>query len=273
MIVALVALFVAMSGTTYAVTRLPSRSVGSLQLKKGAVHSENIAKGAVSPSKLAKGLVSAAPAGAAGPAGPPAIVNTQLPSDGVAYAARAGWADNAGKADTATLADKATAADSATTASSAQSANSAASAGDADKLDGKDSSYFMTRSTIVDLPRTSLSDGQSKTIFTSGPFKYTARCAINKSGLDTADIFVSTTESHAAFDGDDINADMTSSSPESTRHHAHLEVATGTPMFKAEDDGTAVAPSGSEVRSITWYVGVNLFNTSGRCYFGGFAIV
>jgi hypothetical protein len=44
-------------------------------------------------------------------------------------------------------------------------------------------------------------------------------------------------------------------------------------MFKAEDDGTAVAPSGSEVRSITWYVGVNLFNTSGRCYFGGFAIV
>jgi len=34
MVVALAALFVALSGTTYAVTSLPKRSVGSLQLKR-----------------------------------------------------------------------------------------------------------------------------------------------------------------------------------------------------------------------------------------------
>ena len=54
-IIALLAMFIAMGGTTYAVTKLPKRSVGSLQLKKGAVHKENIANGAVTASKLAKG--------------------------------------------------------------------------------------------------------------------------------------------------------------------------------------------------------------------------
>jgi hypothetical protein len=273
MVVALVALFVAMGGTTYAVTKLPSRSVGSIQLKKGAVRSENIAKGAVTASKLAKGLV--ADARPAGPVGPtqPAIVNQDLPSDGVAYAVKAGWADNAGKTDRATLADRATNADRAATATSAGSAASAGYASDSDRLDGKDSSYFLSRSTIVDLPRLTLTDGQSKLILTSGPFKYTARCDINTAGVDSADIMISTTESHSAFDGDDINSDMSSSSPESSRHHAHLEGPTRKPAFKAEDDGTAVAPGGSEVRSITWYVGVNLFNTTGRCYFGGFSII
>ena len=59
MIVALAALVMSLSGTTYAVTKLPSRSVGSTQLKKGAVRSENIAKGAVTTSKLALGLTAA----------------------------------------------------------------------------------------------------------------------------------------------------------------------------------------------------------------------
>jgi hypothetical protein len=273
MIVALIALFVAMGGTTYAVTKLPKRSVGTLQLKKGAVRSENIAKGAVTVSKLSKGLVgTATPSGPAGPT-QPVIVNQDLPSDGVAYALKAGWADNAGKADRAALADRATIADKATTATSASSATSAGSAADADKLDGKDSSSFLSRSTLVDLPRITLTDGQSRVILTSGPFKYTARCDINSGGVDSVDIFVSTTESHSAFDGDDINPDMSSSSSESSRHHAHAEGPTGKPLFKAEDDGTAVAPGGSEVRSITWYVGANLFNTTGRCYFGGFAII
>ena len=107
MVVALVALFVAMGGTTYAVTSLPKRSVGSAQLKKGAVHKENIATGAVTASKLAKGLVGNGPRWTAGPT-VPIIVNQDIPSDGVAYASKAGWADNAGKADRASLAEKAT---------------------------------------------------------------------------------------------------------------------------------------------------------------------
>jgi hypothetical protein len=272
MIVALTALFVAMGGTTYAVTKLPPRSVGSTQLKKGAVHKENIAKGAVTAAKLAKGLVTkAAPAGPSGP-GAPAIVQHDLPSDGVAYAARAGYADNAGKADKAALSDRATLADKATTANSATSASTAGWAADADRLDGKDSSYFLSRSTLVDLPQFTLGDGQSKPILTSGPFQYVARCEIASGGLDSADIFISTTENHSAFDGDDLNPDFGPSTGESTRHHAHVEGPTGKPVFKAEDDGTAVA-KGGEVRSITWYMGINILNTPRRCTFGGFAII
>jgi hypothetical protein len=54
MIVALVALFVAMGGTTYAVKRLPKRSVGSAQLKKNAVRTRNIKARNVTRSKIAK---------------------------------------------------------------------------------------------------------------------------------------------------------------------------------------------------------------------------
>jgi hypothetical protein len=277
MIVSLIALFIAMGGTTYAVTSPPKRSVGSLQLKKGAVHKENLANGAVTITKLGKGLV-AVSAGPAGPAGPtaPLIVNQDIPSDGVSYAAKAGWADNAGKADRATLADRATSAASATSAGSASSAGSATtagSAGNANKLGGQDSSYYLPRSTIVDLPRFSLGNGQTRVLLTSGPLKYTGRCDIGSGGLDSADILISTTENHAAFDGDAINPDLLTSSPEGSRLYAHVEAPAGQPIFKAEDDGTSVAAGGEEVGSTVWYVGVNLFNTTGRCYFGGFAML
>lgn len=233
-IIALLAMFIAMGGTTYAVTKLPKRSVGSLQLKKGAVHKENIANGAVTASKLGRGLIAAAPAAATGPA----IVN--VPSDSVAYASRAGWAD---------------------------------AAGNASALNGKDSSYFLTRNTVVDLPRFTLTDGQTRVVLTRGPFTYTATCDINSGGTDTAQILIASTENHSAFDGIEINSDLLTSAPDTARHHAYVETPTGKPVLKAEDDGTAVAPSGNEIRSITWYVGINLFNTAGRCTFGGFAIV
>src|SRR5205814_1908378 len=46
--------FVAMGGTTYAVKRLPKRSVGSAQLKKDAVRTRNIKARNVTRSKIAK---------------------------------------------------------------------------------------------------------------------------------------------------------------------------------------------------------------------------
>ena len=275
MIVALAALFIAMGGTTYAVTNLPKRSVGSVQLKKGAVHKENIAKGAVTVTKLAKELVAAAPAGPSGPTAP-VIVNEDIPSDAVAYASRAGWADNAAKADRASLADKATSATTATSATSAGTATSAGSAANADKLGGLDSSAFLTRSTMVDLPRVELGDGQTQQILSSGPLTYTASCDIGSGGLDTAEILISTSQSHAAFDGEDITPNLLTSSPASARIYAHVEGPTGQPIFKAQDDGTAVAPpavGGSEVRSTVWYFGINLFGTTRSCYFGGYAII
>jgi hypothetical protein len=54
MIVAMIALFVAMGGTTYAVKRLPKRSVGAAQLKKNAVRTKNIKARNVTRSRIAK---------------------------------------------------------------------------------------------------------------------------------------------------------------------------------------------------------------------------
>lgn len=57
MIVALIALFVAMSGTTYAVTRLPSRSVGSSQIKSKAVVTRTLKARAVTRTKIARNAI------------------------------------------------------------------------------------------------------------------------------------------------------------------------------------------------------------------------
>src|SRR3954463_15330084 len=103
--IAVIALFVAMSGTTYAVTKPPRNSVGSPQLRPGAVRTSDIKNGAVTARKLAKSL---------------------RPSQGV----------------------------------SVQAPGRVPYAGSADTLDGRDSSDFLARDRIVDVPRFSLGDSQ-----------------------------------------------------------------------------------------------------------------
>jgi hypothetical protein len=263
MLVALTALFVSMSGTTYAVTRLPARSVGSIQLKKGAVRSANIADGAVTATKLSAGL-SAAKASTSSRASLRAETS---------YATRAGYADKAGRADLATLADTATTATSATNATSAGSATSAAMAGNAAKLDGKDPGFFLPRSTIVDVPRFSLGPDEQRVMLTHGPFTFTARCYIGLLAGDEAEILISTTQAHSAFEGFGQDPDLNPGDPEITRSVVAVDGTTGQPQFESSADGTALAPDGTEIRSIVFYTGLNLFGQVGRCTFGGFAII
>jgi uncharacterized membrane protein len=57
-LISIIALFVALGGTTYAATSLPKNSVGTKQLKKNAVTAAKIRKGAVTAGKInPKGLV------------------------------------------------------------------------------------------------------------------------------------------------------------------------------------------------------------------------
>lgn len=51
-VVATLALFIALGGAAYAATRLPKDSVGSRQLRKGAVRTSDIGNGAVTLSKI-----------------------------------------------------------------------------------------------------------------------------------------------------------------------------------------------------------------------------
>jgi hypothetical protein len=58
--IALLALFIALGGTTYAATALPANSVGTKQLKKNAVTAPKIKKGAVSTAKITNDAVTGA---------------------------------------------------------------------------------------------------------------------------------------------------------------------------------------------------------------------
>jgi hypothetical protein len=87
MVVALIALFVALSGGAYAALRLPAASVGTAQLARGAVTEGKLRDGAVSARKIKAGSLLAKdfkagqlPAGATGPQGPAGPVGPQGPT-------------------------------------------------------------------------------------------------------------------------------------------------------------------------------------------------
>ena len=102
LVVACVALVVALGGTSYAAFNVPKNSVGTKQLKNGAVTTSKIKAGAVSASDLnTSGLT--------------------VPS--ALHANSADSANHAGSADSATSATNATTANSATSAQTANVAN------------------------------------------------------------------------------------------------------------------------------------------------------
>jgi hypothetical protein len=55
--IALLALFIALGGTTYAATALPKNSVGTKQLKKNAVTAVKIKKSAITNAKIGANAV------------------------------------------------------------------------------------------------------------------------------------------------------------------------------------------------------------------------
>lgn len=259
------ALFTGLSGTTWAVSHLPGRSVGSLELRRGAVRKENIANGTVTRSRLGKDLSSIARASS----------RSTRPSfrTDATYAVRAGYAENAGHADSAALADQATAADTATSATRADSVTFAPRVSGTDSLDGHDSSFFVEKGTILDIPRFSLGDDETRVMLSHGPFTVTARCFINQLASDDADVLISTTQTHAAFHGFTNNPDFNPNDPQSVRSLIGVDGPSGLPQFESSARATAVAADGTDIRSMVLYAGLNVFGQVGRCQFGGFAIL
>jgi hypothetical protein len=74
--VALLALFVALGGTSYAAIRLPANSVGAKQIKKNAVTSAKVKNASLKSVDFAAGQL---PAGPTGPAGPQGVAGPQGP--------------------------------------------------------------------------------------------------------------------------------------------------------------------------------------------------
>jgi hypothetical protein len=70
MVVAMLALFVALAGTSYAAIKLPANSVGTKQIKANAVVSSKIKNGSLSVKDFAVGQIPAGPTGPQGAQGP-----------------------------------------------------------------------------------------------------------------------------------------------------------------------------------------------------------
>jgi hypothetical protein len=70
LIISIVALFVALGGTSYAALTLPKNSVGSKQIKKNAVTGKKVRNGSLKAADFASGQLPAGPRGATGATGP-----------------------------------------------------------------------------------------------------------------------------------------------------------------------------------------------------------
>jgi hypothetical protein len=115
---ALLALFIALGGTTYAATALPKNSVGTKQLKKNAVTAVKIKNGSATNTKIGANAVTGAK-----------VKNDSLTGADILES-------SLGKVPSATAADSATNSTNATNATHATTADTATTAGNANALNG-----------------------------------------------------------------------------------------------------------------------------------------
>jgi hypothetical protein len=274
MIVAMLALFVSMGGTGYAVSKLPKRSVGPAQLRKNAVRAEHIKPGSITTAKLARTTLSslrspvAAPAIAGGSNA--AAAGSSAAPDRVSYADKAGIADRATLADHATLADEAAAADTAAVADHAKLADNAS------KLGGKSVAEFLTSDTIHWITPFTIGEGTQE-MLKVGPFTLTARCTLDETiggiaGQDQADIIISTTQAKSAFDGDDLRGSFDEDSNIEARQFVNTTASpSGNAKFEASSDGLAMGGDGVlYIKGSYLFAGVNVAGQPGKCRFGGY---
>jgi hypothetical protein len=90
-VIATVALFVALGGSSYAAIKLPKNSVGSSQIRTGAVGASEVKQGSLGTSDFKSSQLAAlqGPRGAQGAPGAPGVSGYQLISQEVATAANA----------------------------------------------------------------------------------------------------------------------------------------------------------------------------------------
>jgi hypothetical protein len=276
MIVAMLALFVAMGGTGYAVSKLPKRSVGPAQLRKNAVRAQHIKAGSITTAKLAQSTLTSlrAPVAApslAGGSGAAAVAGTS--PDRIAYA------DKAGSAERAALADRATSADSAAAANTAAVADSAKLAQNANRLGGKSPAEFLASDTIHWVEPFSMGEGM-KDFLKVGPFTLSARCTLKATiddvaEQDLADIIISTTQSKSAFDGEDLRGSFDRDTNIESRQFVNTAVTNhGDAKFEASSDGLAMGGDGElYIKGSYLFAGVNVAGEKEKCRFGGYVFL
>jgi hypothetical protein len=166
MVIALLALFVALGGTTYAALRLPKNSVGTKQLRNNAVTMTKISNGAVTGSKIANNTITGA--------------DINLSTLGTVPSASS--ANSATTANSANTANSATSAKSATSANHASTADNANHAITADELSGRPGSDYQSKilwaRIALDGTLTTGSGATSSGLLTTGQYEVTFSRAV-----------------------------------------------------------------------------------------------
>jgi hypothetical protein len=169
LVISILALFVALGGTSYAITQLPKNSVGTTQLKKNAVTGAKVKDGSLSGADVDVATLGTVPAASSSNRANTAQTADRASSAGTAdvagtanSAATAGTARTADRAGTAGTADKAISADTAKAAdkaATADSATNAASATNAQALGGMTAAQLIAASKLQCPPAMKLAAG------------------------------------------------------------------------------------------------------------------
>jgi hypothetical protein len=146
-VIATIALFVALGGASYAATNLPKNSVGTKQIKNGAITAAKVRNGAITGAKIQASSLGTVPSAThAATADSAAVATRATTADSAARAASADSAAHATSADTATSANRA---DTASSATSADSAATATNAGNAAALGGVAAGQYVTATSVL----------------------------------------------------------------------------------------------------------------------------
>jgi hypothetical protein len=147
----------------------------------------------------------------------------------------------------------------------------------ADKLDGLDSTSFVSNSTLrrVGPVTRTPPDGGSEVapIATVGHFAFTGLCQRNNSGNDILSMQIYSDLDHSAFSSiTQAEAGTTYGSGDMTPATniydiANISVPTGTPNVNPVS-GSGVAPDGQQV-TFNLYQAMNALNQPGQCIYGG----
>jgi hypothetical protein len=236
-VVACAALFLALGGSAWAVTK---NSVGTKQLKNNAVTAKKIKKNAVTTAKIKNGAVTGK--------------KVKLSS--------------LGKVPSAKVADSATTAGSATTAESANTAESATNAESADLASSlKDQENVFLK----------MNGGETTTVIQNGDVSITAECVKNDDGGDYIDLYGATTADGAVMAGnDDLGGGATPNQylnvntlPED-REFAAMGNATGVTYVGNDiDAGFVLGPDGKMITSNTEGVALGLNYLGADCVVAG----
>jgi hypothetical protein len=238
MVISLLALVVAMSGTAVAATSLVN---GDKLIRRGTLSGNRLRKHTLTGTQINLKKLGTVPSAQS--------ANT---------AGSAGYASHAGSADTATSATNAT------HAASASSADNAASLG------GRPASSFLTTGSRVGtngIARVGDASGPGAevTLFSQGPFTVTMTCTRASNGDTSLKISVTSSESNSDLDGD-LNQP-----PNSPLDLFNIS-ATSVPSESSNVPLSLEAPSGAEVVMVGSY-GVDSLNVTNGCWanFAGIA--